>query len=201
MREKAHERLVMHQPPSNLSADGMDAWYHKQKQRERELRQRRREAEAILRSYRGGGTERSSLGGASTSRDRLSLGGNSMCGSVRDALPEESPYEPEFLHASMNERVMTPMSTMSQVSGSMNDVGHKHRRQLRYDLEKAGREYAEDEKKTDEQIEAQFRSIDTHITIWRNFISSQPGSPFQPEPDRYHLYVPKCDSWNCSTCE
>jgi hypothetical protein len=43
---------ISHKPPSNLSADGMDAWYIQQKQRELELRKRRQEAEALLRGYR-----------------------------------------------------------------------------------------------------------------------------------------------------
>jgi len=43
---------ISHKPPSNLSADGMDAWYLQQKQREQELRQRRKEAEEMLRGYR-----------------------------------------------------------------------------------------------------------------------------------------------------
>jgi len=43
---------ISHKPPSNLSADGMDAWYLQQKQREMELRKRRQEAEALLRGYR-----------------------------------------------------------------------------------------------------------------------------------------------------
>jgi hypothetical protein len=43
---------ISHKPPSNLSADGMDAWYLQQKQRELEMRKRRQEAEALLRGYR-----------------------------------------------------------------------------------------------------------------------------------------------------
>ena len=38
--------------PTNLSSDGMDAWYRQQKDREKEMRQRRSEAEALLRGYR-----------------------------------------------------------------------------------------------------------------------------------------------------
>lgn len=38
--------------PSNLSADGMDAWFFQQKQREQEMKRRRQEAEALLRGYR-----------------------------------------------------------------------------------------------------------------------------------------------------
>lgn len=52
MRKAQKDGSISHQPPSNLSADGMDAWYLQQKQREMELRERRREAEAMLRGYR-----------------------------------------------------------------------------------------------------------------------------------------------------
>ncbi|KAL7561486.1 hypothetical protein ACA910_010997 [Epithemia clementina (nom. ined.)] len=55
MREAQHKRERLHQPPSNVSADGMDnAWFLRQRKEEQELRNRRREAEAILRNYRGG---------------------------------------------------------------------------------------------------------------------------------------------------
>lgn len=52
MRDKIKEANVLHQPPSNLTADSMDAWYLQQKERERELRRRRQEAEALLHTYR-----------------------------------------------------------------------------------------------------------------------------------------------------
>lgn len=52
-QQRDFSSLKQHKPPSNLSADGMDAWYLQQKQREQELRKRRQEAEALLRGYRG----------------------------------------------------------------------------------------------------------------------------------------------------
>lgn len=51
-QREAQKEGISHKPPSNLSADGMDAWYLQQKQRELELRKRRQEAEALLRGYR-----------------------------------------------------------------------------------------------------------------------------------------------------
>lgn len=53
MRDKQHQRDKTHQPPTHLSADGVDAWYRQQKQRDDELKRRRKEAEALLRGYRG----------------------------------------------------------------------------------------------------------------------------------------------------
>ena len=52
MRKAQKDGSISHRPPTNLSADGMDAWYLSQKQRELELRKRRQEAEAMLRGYR-----------------------------------------------------------------------------------------------------------------------------------------------------
>ena len=52
MRDKSKKEGIDHKPPSNLSADGVDAWYMMQRHREQELRQRRKEAAEILRGYR-----------------------------------------------------------------------------------------------------------------------------------------------------
>ena len=53
MRDKQKAADVIGgKPPTNLSADGMDAWYLAVRQREREMKARRQEAEALLRGYR-----------------------------------------------------------------------------------------------------------------------------------------------------
>jgi hypothetical protein len=52
MRTKTKEGGIEHKPPSNLSADGVDAWYMMQRHRDQEMKQRRKEAEALLRGYR-----------------------------------------------------------------------------------------------------------------------------------------------------
>ena len=54
MREAQHTRERSHQPPSNLSVDGMDVWFLRQRKEEQELRNGRREAETILINYRSG---------------------------------------------------------------------------------------------------------------------------------------------------
>jgi hypothetical protein len=52
MRHKSKKEEWEHRPPSNLSSDGVDAWFMMQKQREQEMRKRRQEAEQLLRGYR-----------------------------------------------------------------------------------------------------------------------------------------------------
>lgn len=52
MRHKSKKEEWEHRPPSNLSSDGVDAWYMMQRQREQEMRKRRQEAEQLLRGYR-----------------------------------------------------------------------------------------------------------------------------------------------------
>ena len=52
MRDKSRKEGWDHAPPSNLSSDGVDAWYMMQRQRQQELKERRKEAAEILRGYR-----------------------------------------------------------------------------------------------------------------------------------------------------
>jgi hypothetical protein len=52
MRSKSKKEEWEHRPPTNLSSDGVDAWYMIQRQREQEMRKRRLEAEQLLRGYR-----------------------------------------------------------------------------------------------------------------------------------------------------
>lgn len=51
MRDKSRGGVRV-QPPSNLSADGYDAWFSQQKEREKEMKRKRQEAEALLHGYR-----------------------------------------------------------------------------------------------------------------------------------------------------
>lgn len=53
MRDKSRKEEWERKPPTNLTADGMDAWYMMQRNREKEMKQRRQEAEQLLRGYRG----------------------------------------------------------------------------------------------------------------------------------------------------
>jgi hypothetical protein len=195
MRDKSHERFECHQPPSTLSSDGMDAWYHKQKQREQELRERRREAEQMLRGYRGG---RESFGYSET-RSKAENDGYSHStrgGTPRGMTGMTTPRDGAAVI------MATPMSAISQLSEALDDPhSFKHAQvNLAFDLEKerqarSGPEqeerYAEDEKKLEDQQDAQLRTReeDVEVTIWRNFVSSTPGAKFQPEAGRYHLYV------------
>jgi hypothetical protein len=52
MRDKSKKEGIDHKPPTNISADGVDAWYMQQRHREQELRLRRKEAAELLRGYR-----------------------------------------------------------------------------------------------------------------------------------------------------
>jgi hypothetical protein len=52
MRDKQKAADAVPNPPAHLTADGMDAWYHQQRERERLERERRKVAEALLHGYR-----------------------------------------------------------------------------------------------------------------------------------------------------
>lgn len=188
MRDKSHQRFEYHQPPTHLSADGMDAWYYKQKQREKELRERRREAEEILRRYRGG---RESIG-------RFSIDGRDAFSQASRGTPRESfgpLITPREGHAIS---MATPMSTISQLSEALDDphnfksaVANLNIR-LDPDSEAQAQQQAgiddkwmEDEKKLDDQQNAQ--TLVREITSWRYFVSQRPDAKFPPEAGRYHL--------------
>ena len=95
MREAQQKRERLHRPPSNLNADGMDAWFLRQRKEEQQMRNRRREAETIWRNYRGaynngaagsGGVGRSSLdsqksGGSTTAAVTTTTPRHSSAGS------------------------------------------------------------------------------------------------------------------------
>lgn len=161
MRDKQHHRDIMHKPPSNLSSDGMDAWYLLQRQKERELKQRRKEAEAILRGYRGTASNNPYL--TPTNADASESSGADGDGGVftydtpvvSDCLPEEKKEE---------EYIDTPKDTF--VPRSLNRVSSGiPGRPSSLDINDEGEE-----------------------TVWRDFISNKPDAKFRPEPGRYHLY-------------
>jgi hypothetical protein len=147
----------------------MDAWFLQQRQREQELRQRRKEAAELLRGYRA--TTVDTGYGSGHKEGRYSLG--------------------------------TPSSLLSE---SLHDPAKMN---LAYELDKEGEEKYDDEKKLDDPSSWQKRSIPSNDslnppqvttsrsddppklpeTVWRDYISSQPGAKFPPESCRYHLYV------------
>lgn len=168
MRDKSHQRDANnHKPPSNITAEGMDAWYAQQKQREKELRQRRQEAEALLRGYRGG---RESMGVSrdSSFRDEDQHNQNNMnvrtTGFVNDSVPLRS--------------------ASSHLSETLDDPRSFHTRQQQ-------QQYS-DEKKSetgDVPPQATASSISEEVTVWLDFISAEPGAKFPPAANRYHLYL------------
>ena len=165
MRDKSHERFEYHQPPSNLSSAGMDAWYQKQRQSEKEMRQRRREAEQLLRGYRGG---RESLGFADYRSPRASIGAPFMTPDATTSTP-------------------LPMTIGSVQSETLDDP-HSFKQFLEQQTQ-SDEQGPQDEKKVEEQNEAQMtmgRDV-PEVTVWRYFISNEPGSDFKPEAGRYHL--------------
>lgn len=201
MRDKAHRRDITHQPPSNLTADGMDAWFLQQRQRERELRQRRKEAEELLRGYRATAVD---TGYHPVYREgRYSLGTPSSAGMM---MPSESLHDPEKMNLAEDD------DFDKEGEGKYDDG----------DAPRSGRRPpatpSREEKKSDDfaaltrchpsqedriitpQVTAS-RSTDAAAagtakeleqrpeTIWRDFVSAEPGAKFPPEAKRYHLYV------------
>ena len=76
----------------------------------------------------------------------------------------------------------TPMSAVSQLSETLDDP-------TSFKLAKRPSEESDEEKKTEEADP----QLDTttpkpkEITVWRHFVSEQPGAKFAPEAGRYHL--------------
>jgi glutathionyl-hydroquinone reductase len=159
MRDKQHQRNSPHQPPSHLSADGMDAWYFKLSQRERELRQRRLEAETLLRGYRGGA-------GVEYPNKR---GPDSLTSALSHSMPEMTLHDP----ISFRPPLSVPRQDLSQKLSSEDekkvDDAQTRRR-------------ANDNNEGDD-------SSQVPVTIWRDFISSAEGASFPPAVGRYHLYL------------
>ena len=170
MRDKQHQREFSHKAPTNLSADGMDAWYLQQRQKERELRLRRKEAEAILRGYRGTANPYMTPTNADMSESNLT-----------ETTASES--EAVFTYDHVVETPVNPSSheekkdegTDSELEKNLHNGNvfvprsltraESRRNSLAIDMQEEGDE-----------------------TIWRDFISNKPDAKFQPEPGRYHLY-------------
>ena len=139
-----------------------------------ELRKRRKEAEALLRGYRGYSTRNSNL---NTPTGIFSFSSEHF----EDATPAK-----EFdLEIDLSEESRDPMEE--------NEVGFR----VKKGTYKQRKKITGEEKKEDDTI-PKARSYDSTgsgrqeepmaETVWRFFISNEPGSRFPPEPGRYHLY-------------
>lgn len=177
MRDKQHQREITHKPPSNLSSDGMDAWYLMQRQKERELRLRRKEAEAILRGYRGCVDPYRTPTNADVSESTFP---DTTVGETTDNVfsYEGATETPSALSNPGEEKkedfVDTPMEKGLQVRDGSTFMN----RQLSRTSLGGGRSNALHMDQQD----------DIEETIWRDFVSNKPDAKFRAEPGRYHLY-------------
>lgn len=200
MRDKSHQREFSHQPPSNLSADGMDTWFLQQRQHQKELRERRREAEELLRGYRGG---RESLGGLSSAHS--SRGGRwslpdttndshsptsqapeedddddrSPRNVVEAAYPRDSLDDPETSRIHVDDTGFLLDSTPNGTNENKQQLSQEEalddpKGYLQENRSNGGR--------NDDATKAP-------ATVWLDFISNEPGAKFPPQPNRYHLYL------------
>lgn len=170
MRDKQHERRMLHNPPASIGADGVSAWYNQQRKRDEELRRKRKEAEELLRNYRGG---RASYGGASVCSRTTSRHGHwdDDCTLTSNRF-DDDPSHVRFSNVDdRSESLQNRFRSDQQYQGS-------HQEEDEY--------YREDEKKTDDNLHVA-REDEPPITIWRNFISKSSNSAFPPEKGRYHL--------------
>ena len=170
MRDKQHQREFSHKAPTNLSSDGMDAWYLQQRQKERELKLRRKEAEAILRGYRGTANPYITPTNADVSESNLT-----------ETTVSES--EAVFTYDHVLETPVNPSSYEEKKDeGTYSDFEkHLHNGNVFVPRSLNRGESRRISLAMDMQDE-----IDE--TIWRDFISNKPDAKFQPEPGRYHLY-------------
>ena len=199
MRDKQHQREKLHQPPSHLSADGMDAWYLQQRQRERDLKARRREAENILRNYRGGGS------GSYLSPTNGIPGmhhhhhPNASRGGITPTLPEEDVTESTttFQYDEDPVLIVEEKKYDSDYPSTSADASHRHHAKLaslaNYHDSGGGARMASPDLAIETASNRGMLLVGEngeHMeeTIWREFISSKPGSKFPPQPGRYHLY-------------
>lgn len=173
MRDKQHHREVLHKPPSNLSSDGMDAWYLLQRQKERELKARRKEAEDILRGYRGTAnnpfiTPTNGDGSEPASNQTFTYDDQNMDTPLLNQLLAEEKKDEDL---EINNT--TPAQYMDNKALKDNFVPRSLTR-------------------VSSGIPGRPSSLDTNDdgeeTIWRGFISNKPDAKFRPEPGRYHLY-------------
>jgi glutathionyl-hydroquinone reductase len=200
MRDKTHRRDVSHQPPTHLTADGMDAWFLQQRQRERELRQRRKEAEELLRGYRATTIDTT---GFHQKEGRYSLG-------TPSSMYSESLHDPDKMNLAYD---------LEKEGEGKYDEGAKEDGAEPDDEGRGGRppmaksasngkltalsawSPTPDEKKSEDRQSSRDALIPPQVTasrsesparpetVWRDFISREPGAKFPPESGRYHLYV------------
>ena len=123
MRHQQHKRDgVSHEPPKNLSADGMNAWFLQQRQHQQQMKQRRREAENILRQYNGAGFY------ARTS-PRSEVGTSSSV-SLPDAVSKYMLYSPDHTAATGASFAALQEQT-SMGSPSVNGLMNPHKNSMR----------------------------------------------------------------------
>jgi glutathionyl-hydroquinone reductase len=200
MRDKQHQREKLHQPPTHLSADGMDAWYLQQRQRERDLKERRREAENILRNYRGGGSGSYMSPTNGIPGHHQPSHGHGGGGGITPTLPEEDVTESTTTFQYDEDPVLIVEekkdSDYHQTSADHHSASARHHAALANYNGGGGVRMAS----PDLAIEtANYSSSNRAMmmgehgepveeTIWREFVSSKPGAKFTPQPGRYHLY-------------
>lgn len=170
MRDKQHERNMLHNPPSMVGADGVSAWYNQQRKRDEELRKKRKEAEEMLRNYRGG---RASYGGASVCSRTTSRAGHwdDDCTFTSNRVDDDRSHIRINSIEDISESLHYPVKRQQQHQES-------HQEEEEYDRG--------DEKKADDNLREDAQG-EPPITVWRNFISKSPKSTFPPEKGRYHL--------------
>jgi putative glutathione S-transferase len=176
MRDKQHLRENLHKPPSNLSSDGMDAWYMLQRQKERELKARRKEAEMILRGYRGSGSNsyftptNADLSESTMTESETVFNYDAVVETPRMAQFDEKKEEEELAEKAdfLDEEKKDESAFVSRsLNSGRNSMGRPNSQTT--PLPTMGLEDGEE-------------------TVWRDFISNKPDAKFPPEAGRYHLY-------------
>jgi putative glutathione S-transferase len=169
----------------------MDSWYLQQRQREKDLRLRRQEAEALLRGYRSGSysSQRSSFGGRPSEHldDPLSF-------------TKEQPKEEESTNETAQVNLLGHMEKEGEEKDDCKPYNSRDFPQV------VSATTSEEEKRLDAQVVATGRQKKAQKqqmqgrtssesanrpkeTIWRDFITSEPGALFPPQAGRYHIYV------------
>ena len=220
MRDKTHRRDNTHKPPSNLTADGMDAWFLLQRQRERELRQRRKEAEDLLRGYRATTVDTGFGSGHKEGRYSLGTPSSRFSESLHDPAKMNLEYELEKEGCGGEPGFDDCREDVPDDEGEQrNKANNKGQSHQSYQPRSSWTPVPDEEKKADDAVNHNNREVsykeedgNTHSnstrllppqvsasrsespqplpeTIWRDFISSEPGAMFPPEKGRYHLYV------------
>lgn len=172
MRGKSHQRESLHNPPSHLSSDGMDAWYLQQKQRERELRERRKEAEQLLRGYRG------SYDGCGLPRTPYTPDDEAFPGPAGSAVRRDShPAQPHGF-AKLN------LGYELEQEGLAQDLEEEKKDEEAKDSLRRKKRLSTGTKGTSQSPS----ESEEQETVWRDLISSAPDAKFPPAAGRYHLY-------------